>query len=72
MPVKRHYLRSYLYRREAEAFVDGLVAAGWKPDEAEAVEEPANNRRGVQYVVYKLEVLPDPVPSPVIRRRFNR
>lgn len=71
MPVKKTYLRSYLYRREAEAFVDGLVAAGWKPDEAEVEEEFSSNRRGVQYVVYKLTITPDPVPAPP-RRKFNR
>lgn len=72
MPVKKTYLKSYLQRREAEAFVDGLMAAGWATTDSEVVEEPSASRWGVQYVVYKLEALPDPVPSPVIRRKFNR
>ena len=71
MPIKKTYLKSYLHKREAEAFVDGLMAAGWKPDEAEVIEEPSASRWGVQYVVYKLTITPDPVPAPP-RRRFVR
>lgn len=69
--VKKTYLRSYLQRREAEAFVDGLMAAGWATGDVEVAEEPSASRWGVQYVVYKLTITPDHVPAP-LRRRFNR
>ena len=67
MKVTRKYLRSYLGRREAEAFVDGVMAAGWQAAEVVVEEEESTQSRwGVQYVVYRLivEGAPSAVSAP--------
>ena len=71
MPVKKTYLKSYQSSREAGAFIDGLMA-GWSANDVESVEEDnPKSRWGVEYVVYKLTITPDPVPAPP-RRKFVR
>ena len=71
MATERKYLKDYRTRREAEAFVDGLVAAGWLAAQVETVEEATASRWGVQYVVYHRVEKPD-APPVTPRRRFVR
>ncbi len=66
------FLKSYFSRREAEAFVDGVVAAGWLAAEVEVVAEQGDNPwKKTQYVVYHRVAKP---PAPVFtpRRRIIR
>jgi hypothetical protein len=70
--MKRVFLKSYFSRREAEAFVDGVVAAGWISAEVEVVAEQGDNPWSkTQFVVYH-RVAPAPAPVVTPRRRFVR
>lgn len=72
MATERKYLKGYFSRREAEAFVDGAVAAGWLAAEMEVVPEQQDDPWAkTQYVVYhRVEKPEKPVTGP--RRRFVR
>ena len=70
--MERTYLKSYFSSREAGAFVDGLVVAGWLAAEVEVVAEQGDNPWSkTQYVVYHRIEKPEPKPI-TPRRRFIR
>lgn len=72
MTTERKYLKSYFSSREAGAFVDGLVVAGWPAAEVEVVAEQGDNPWSkTQFVVYRRIEKAEPRPI-TPRRRFVR